>query len=81
MGGKHGDSSIVSIQNFGEKYSSLNSITNLAKRELTRLRRQSLSMLRSLKVSSLMLFVRRRARNCNGAVEQTSNINQVDMYL
>lgn len=55
---------------------------NLAKRELTRRRRQSLSMLSNLKPISLLLwFVNRRLMDWNGAVEQTSKRNQVDMYL
>lgn len=38
-------------------------------------------MLRTLKPSSLLWLVKRRLMDSSGAVEQTSNANQVDMYL
>lgn len=56
-------------------------ILDLANRELTRLRRQSRSMFSTLKPSSLPWFVNMRLIDWNGAVEHTSKINQVDMYL
>lgn len=54
---------------------------NLANRELTRLRRQSLSILRTLNPISLPLYLNRRLSDWNGAVEQTSKANQVERYL
>lgn len=56
-------------------------ILDLANRELTRRRRQSRSMFSTLKPSSLPWFVNKRLIDWNGAVEHTSKINQVDMYL
>lgn len=56
-------------------------MSDLENRALTRRSRHNLSILSALKPSPLLCLVKRRLIDWNGAVEQTSKMNQEDKYL